>query len=86
MLFTPHSYWVDGEETFDALVHDKAHWQFELVVGAVESLVIDVVIVALIWGQFIKPHIHKDIDTQDKHMHETIDELQARVEELEKEK
>jgi hypothetical protein len=91
MLFTPHSFWeTHSDETFDALVHDKAHWQFELFVGAVESLVVDVVIIALIWGQFIKPHIHRDISSQDKHMHDTIEELQdtvgrlqGRIEELE---
>lgn len=47
-------------ETFGQLFRDPAHWQFELLVGAVEMVVFDLLIGALAWP-FIKRHIHRDI-------------------------
>lgn len=49
-------------ETFGALLRDPAHWQFELLVGAVEMLIIDVLVGIVAWP-FIKRHIHRDVDS-----------------------
>jgi len=43
-------------ETFWMLLRDPAHWEFELFL----MLVFDVLIGAVLWGRFIKPHIHRD--------------------------
>jgi hypothetical protein len=47
-------------ETFWSLLHDRAHWEFEALVGFLEMVVFDVVIGALAWP-VIKKHIHRDI-------------------------
>lgn len=44
------------QETFSSLLHDKAHWQFELFVGLIETIVIDVVFGFIIWGLILKPY------------------------------
>jgi hypothetical protein len=42
-------------ETFRSLLHDRAHWQFELFVGGIEMVVFDLLIGALLFP-FIKKH------------------------------
>jgi hypothetical protein len=42
-------------ETFWTLLHNGAHWEFELFVGFVEMLVFDVLVGLMIWP-FIKKH------------------------------
>lgn len=61
-------------ETFGELFRDPAHWQFELLVGGIEFLVMDILIGALVWP-IIKRHIHHDQGTE--HAHEK--KLEARV-------
>ena len=43
------------EETFWTLLHDSAHWEFELFVGFVEMLIFDVIVGLLIWP-FLRKH------------------------------
>lgn len=43
-------------ETFFTLLHDAAHWEFELFL----ILVFDVLIGALVWPR-IRRHIHRDV-------------------------
>ena len=47
-------------ETFGELLRDPAHWQFELLVGAIEMLVVDVLLGAILWP-VVRRHIHRDI-------------------------
>lgn len=51
-------------ESFTFLVHDAAHWEFELLVGGIEMLFADVLIgwlgVRYAWPR-IKRHIHRDV-------------------------
>lgn len=47
-------------ETFNTLLHDPAHWEFELLVGLVEMVVFDLLIGVLVWPR-IKRHIHHDV-------------------------
>ncbi len=42
-------------ETFRSLLHDRAHWEFELFVGFVEMLVFDGLVGLMIWP-FVKKH------------------------------
>lgn len=59
-------------ETFGQLARDPAHWQFELFVGFIETVVFDVVVGALVWPA-IKDHIHRDINRmEDQHGHTTF--------------
>jgi len=53
-------------ETFWTLMHNKAHWEFELFVGFVEMLVFDVVVGILIWP-WVRTHWkhHVDRDKQE---------------------
>jgi len=57
---------IEQPETFWTLLHNGAHWQFELFVGLVETLVIDVFIGLLAWP-WIKKHWkhHKDRDIKE---------------------
>jgi hypothetical protein len=48
-------------ETFRSLLHDKAHWEFELFVGFVEMLVFDVVVGVFAWP-FVKKHWQHHVD------------------------
>ena len=41
-------------ETFTSLLSDRAHWEFEIFVGFIETLVIDVAIIGILW-----PFLHK---------------------------
>jgi hypothetical protein len=50
-------------ETFWMLLHDSAHWEFELLVGFVEMLVFDVIVGILLWPtikKHWKHHIERD--------------------------
>jgi hypothetical protein len=42
-------------ETFWTLLHDGAHWEFELFVGLVETVIFDVLIGLMLWP-FVKKH------------------------------
>ena len=48
-------------ETFWSLLHDRAHWEFELFVGLIEMLVFDGLIGLLLWPT-IKRHWQHHID------------------------
>jgi hypothetical protein len=52
-------------ESFTYLLHDPAHWKFELLVSAVEQvfgfIVVSVLIQGVIWPR-IKSHFHADIE------------------------
>ena len=52
-------------ETFRSLLHDRAHWEFELFVGLVEMIVFDVLIGALAWP-FVKKHWKHHVDSDRK--------------------
>lgn len=45
-------------ETFMDLVRSVPHWQFELMLGAIETVVIDVVIGLLVWPRVRKHWLH----------------------------
>jgi hypothetical protein len=45
-------------ETFWSLMHDLAHWEFELFVGFVEMLVFDGLVGLLLWPQIRKHWQH----------------------------
>jgi hypothetical protein len=45
-------------ETFWTLLHDSAHWEFELFVGLVEMLVFDVLVGLVLWPFLQKHWIH----------------------------
>ena len=47
------------QETFSTLLHDQAHWEFELLVGLLETIVIDVVLILFVWKGLIKPYLAK---------------------------
>lgn len=53
-------------ETFLSLLHNRAHWGFELFVGLIETLVIDGVLLGLVWP-FLRKHWahHKNRDQQE---------------------
>jgi hypothetical protein len=53
-------------ETFSSLLRDRAHWEFELLVGFLEMLVFDGIVLGLCWP-FIRKHWqhHVDRDKQD---------------------
>lgn len=44
-------------ETFWTLLQDPAHWEFELFVGLVETIIIDVLLIGLGWRVFLKPYV-----------------------------
>ena len=48
-------------ETFWSLLHHTAHWSFELFVGLIETFVIDVAIVGILWP-FLHKHWQHHID------------------------
>jgi hypothetical protein len=48
-------------ETFGSLLRDRAHWEFELLVGFLEMLVFDGIIFGLFWP-FIRKHWQHHID------------------------
>lgn len=55
-------------ETFSYLLRDKAHWEFELLVGLIETIIIDLVFGVLIWKMILKPYLckrKKDIFNED---------------------
>jgi len=58
-------FFLQQPETFWALLHDKAHWEFELFVGFVEMLVFDVALGMLLWPT-IKKHWNHHIDRDRK--------------------
>lgn len=52
-----------GPDTFRSLLHDGAHWEFELFVGFLETVIIDVFIVGVLWPILKKHwdhHIERD--------------------------
>lgn len=55
-------------ETFRSLLHDGAHWEFELFVGFIEMLAFDVVIGLFAWP-FVMKHWkhHVDRDRREEH-------------------
>ena len=53
------------QETFTTLLHDRAHWEFELFVGFVEMLVFDVV-VGLFCLPFIRKHLKHHFDRDER--------------------
>lgn len=48
-------------ETFWGLLHDAAHWEFELLVGFLEMLVFDVIVGLLLWP-CIKSHWQRHLE------------------------
>ena len=48
-------------ETFWTLLHDKAHWEFELFVGGVEMIIFDVLVGCIAWP-FVKKHWRHHVD------------------------
>ena len=52
-------------ETFRTLLHDKAHWEFELFVGFLEMLVFDGLVGMLAWP-FIRKHWQHHLDRDRK--------------------
>ena len=48
-------------ETFNSLLHDRAHWEFELLVGFIEMLVLDGLIIGLCWP-FVRKHWQHHVD------------------------
>lgn len=58
-------------ETFWTLLHDSAHWQFELFVGFVEMLVFDGFVGFMVWP-FIKKHWKHHIDRDSREAVQTV--------------
>ncbi len=58
-------FFLQQPETFWTLLHDKAHWEFELFVGFVEMLLFDGLIGLLLWPT-IKKHWNHHIDRDRK--------------------
>lgn len=52
---------VSGEESFTALLRDPNHLAFEAITGIGQTIVIDVVGLALVWP-LVKRHFHQDIE------------------------
>jgi hypothetical protein len=84
-LFSSHPFWHKGGEGFGFLLHSQGHWQFELFVSLIETIVLDVVILYIGWQKLVKPHIHKDVADARKAMEEhfeddmdSLDEEQGR--------
>lgn len=48
-------------DTFSSLLRDRAHWEFELLVGFLEMLVFDGVVLGLCWP-FIRKHWQHHVD------------------------
>jgi len=48
-------------ETFWSLLHDSAHWEFELLVGFIEMVVFDGLVLGLCWP-FIQKHMKHHFD------------------------
>lgn len=48
-------------ETFSGLLRDSAHWEFELLVGFLEMLVFDGLVIGLCWP-FIRKHWQHHLD------------------------
>jgi hypothetical protein len=46
------------QETFWTLLHNSAHWKFELFVGFLEMIVFDIILGMLIWPFFKKHWLH----------------------------
>ena len=57
---------MTGPETFWTLLHDSAHWEFELFVGFLEMLLFDGAMGLVFWP-FIKKHWwhHTERDRRD---------------------
>jgi len=62
------------QETFTSLLHDSAHWKFELFVGLIETIVIDVFIGFFLWKKWLKPRWEKRIVKQEHERHGIKDE------------
>jgi hypothetical protein len=45
------------QETFTTLLKDPSHWEFELLVGLIETFFLDIVFGFFIYRSFIKPYI-----------------------------
>ena len=58
---------LDTPETFWTLMHDAAHWEFELFVGFCEMIVFDLIFGVILWGWLLKPYLARK-------KQETIDE------------
>ena len=68
---------LDQKETFWTLLHDWPHWEFELFVGLVETIVIDFVVGFLIWKKMLKPYMAKkktDIINNEHQIHGIAEE------------
>jgi len=66
-------------ETFGQLLRNPAHWEFEIFL----MLLFDVLIGALVWPQ-IQKHIHKDVNTAERHDHALIEALERRIDEYDR--
>jgi hypothetical protein len=63
---------IETAETFSSLLCNKAHWEFELFVGLIETIVIDLVFGLLLWKGFIKPYItrkRKELIEEEHRLH-----------------
>ena len=47
----------ENGETFWHLLHQKGHWYLEVLVGGVETILFDLVIVVIGWRYLLKPYV-----------------------------
>jgi len=66
------SIFVVGEEPMLALLRDPNHLAFEAITGIGQTLVINVLVLALVWPR-IRAHFHRDIDSIAASEHDRID-------------
>lgn len=57
-------------ETFTSLLFDKAHWEFELFVGLIETIVIDVVFGYFVYKKIIKPYMRRKMIKEEHKRHD----------------